>query len=50
MMSGKLVWSFQRGAWVLDDVGVGFMVGWGFSRASKIYLGIWSVRHLGGCF
>ena len=36
---GKLLWSFQRGAWVLDGVGVGFMVGWGFSRASKILFG-----------
>jgi len=36
---GKLLWSFQRGAWVLDGVGEGFMVGWGFSRASKILFG-----------
>ena len=39
MMSGKLVWSFQRGAWVLDGVGVGFYGWWAFSRASKIIFG-----------
>ena len=39
MMSGKLLWSFRRGACVFDGVGVGLMVGWGFSRASKILFG-----------
>ena len=37
MMSGKLVWSFQRGAWVLDGVGVGFY-GWWVQQGFKDFI------------
>ena len=51
IMSGMMVWSFQRGAWVLESQWVwGFMVGGVLAGLQRFYLGIWSVRHLGGCF
>ena len=51
MMSGKLVWSFQR----VGGLGIGwcgggvFMVGGVLAGLQRFYLGIWSVRHLRCC-
>jgi hypothetical protein len=43
----------ERGLGIGRSVGVGlgfFMVGGVLAGLQRFYLGIWSVRHLGGCF